>query len=84
MAWHPGPTGVWNEQGMHREDLTGTREILSSPHLRMPVGEPADQNPGPSWVALTDGGSEGSSARAVPAGESTSPPGWAVGSRSAP
>ena len=67
---------------MHREDLTGTREILFSPSLEEPVGEPADQNPGPSWVVLADDGSEASSARAVPAGESTSPPGWMAGSRS--
>jgi hypothetical protein len=69
---------------MHLKDLTGTREILWSPSLRKPVREPGDQNPGPSWAALTDGGSETSSAVTVPAGESTSPPGWVAGSRSAP
>ena len=51
--------------------------------LKEPVGEPADQNPGPSEAVLADGGSKTNSARAVPAGESTSPPGWIAGSRSA-
>jgi len=37
-----------------------------------PVGEPGDQNPGPLWAVLADGGSETSSARTVPVGESTS------------
>jgi hypothetical protein len=52
--------------------------------LKKPVGEPADQNPGPPRAALADGGSETSSVRTVPAGESTSSPGWMAGSRSAP
>ena len=43
---------------MYREDLTGTREILWSPSLKKPVGEPADQNPGSPWAVLVDGGSE--------------------------
>ena len=45
--------------------------------LEKPVGEPGDQNPGPSSVVLAGGGSETRSARTVPAGESTSPrDGW--------
>ena len=43
---------------MHREDLTGTREILWSPSLKKPLGEPGGQTPGSSWAVLVNGGSE--------------------------
>ena len=74
---------------MHREDLTGTREILFFSVPKEPVGEPADQNPGSPWAVLVDGGSETNSTGTVPAGEFNEPnpgelPGWMAGSRSAP
>jgi hypothetical protein len=60
---------------MYREDLTGTREILWSPSLRKPVGEPGDQNPGPLWAVLANGGERNKQREDGTGGRVNEPPG---------
>ena len=71
MAWRSVPPGSDGAGHASRGSDGNSGDPVVSV-LEKPVGEPGDQNPGPSWAVLADGGSEESSARTVPAGEATS------------